>query len=140
MSVDSKGGQGGHWCWTRGGASQSSLAVANTNLPYSTVRSGCLADKWASKKVRKYSACAERLGATHLPFAVESMGGLSESALQLVREIHHSAGTSGTWRDPDTIGAHLLDSIAIAVQRGCGMAVRASMDGEMRRVFGAAAA
>ena len=68
------------------------------------------------------------------------MGGLSESALQLVREIHHSAGTSGIWRDPDTIGAHLLDSIAIAVQRGCGMAVRASVDGEMRRVFGAAAA
>ena len=47
--------------------------------------------------------------------------------------VHQSA-------DPDTSGAHLLDSIAIAVQRGCGMAVRASMDGEMRRVFGAAAA
>ena len=28
--------------------------------------------------------------AVHLPFAVETMGGLSKSALQLVREIHHS--------------------------------------------------
>jgi len=29
--------------------------------------------------------------AVHLPFAVETMGGLSDTALQLLREIHHSA-------------------------------------------------
>ena len=32
----------------------------------------------------------------HLPFAVETMGGLSESALPLLREIHHSASTHCT--------------------------------------------
>ena len=78
--------------------------------------------------------------ATHLPFAVETMGGLSESAQQLLRELHHSVSTCATWRDADAIGAHLLDSIGIAVQRGSGLAIRTSMDREMRRVFGAEAA
>ena len=80
------------------------------------------------------------MDATHLPFAVETMGGLSESALQLLREIHHSASTGSTWRDADTIGSHLLDSVAIAVQRCCGMSVRASVERESTRVFGAQAA
>ena len=68
------------------------------------------------------------------------MGGLSKGAQQLLRELHYTVSTGGTWRDADTIGAHLLDSIAIAVQRGCGLAIRTSMDNEMRRVFGAEAA
>ena len=80
------------------------------------------------------------MDATHLPFAVEIMGGLSKTALQLVREIHHSASTHRRWRDADTIGSHLLDSIAVAVQRCSGMAVRTSMEREATRVFGAVAA
>ena len=52
----------------------------------------------------------------------------------------HSVSTGATWRDADAIGAHLLDSIAIAVQRGSGLAIRTSMDLEMRQVFGAEAA
>ena len=64
----------------------------------------------------------------------------SSSALRLVREIHHSASTHRKWRDAEAIGAHLLDSVAIAVQRCNGMAVRASVEREATRVFGAQAA
>ena len=48
----------------------------------------------------------------------------------------HKAGK----RQADRIGSHLLDSIAIAVQRCSGMAVRESVQREATRVFGAAAA
>ena len=63
-------------------------------------------------KVTKYQATADAMRAVHLPFAVESMGGLSESAQQLIREIHHLAGDHCTWREADAIGTHLVDSIA----------------------------
>ena len=65
------------------------------------------------------------------------MDALSESALQLVLDIHHCHGASTykKWRDADTIGAHLLDSIAIAVQRCTGMKVRAVLEREATRVF-----
>jgi hypothetical protein len=65
------------------------------------------------------------------------MGGLSETAQQLIQEIHHSAGAHCTWRDADAIGTHLVDSIAIAVQRCTGMALQASMEREMQRAMGA---
>ena len=64
----------------------------------------------------------------------------TKSALQLVREIHHSASTHCTWRNADTIGSHLLDCVAIAVQRCTGMALRASVERETTRALGARAA
>ena len=54
--------------------------------------------------------------------------------------IHHSASTHCTWRDADAIGTHLVDPIAIAVQRCTGMALQSSMDFEMRAAMGARAA
>ena len=70
-----------------------------------------------------------------------SMGGLSESAHQLIcaSEIHHSTGDDYTWRDADAIGTHLVDSIAIAVQRCTGMALRVSLNRERRLAMGASA-
>ena len=90
----------------------------------------------AEKKERKYRRVETEMRAVHLPFAVETMGGLSKSALQLVREIHHSASTHCTWRNADTIGSHLLDCVAIAVQRCTGMALRASVERETARALG----
>ena len=63
-----------------------------------------LARKSAEEKVDKYALAAAANQATHLPFAVETVSGLSESALQLVREMHHSASTHCTWRDADAHG------------------------------------
>ena len=78
--------------------------------------------------------------AMHLPFAVESMGGLSEPVQQLIREIHHSAGDHNTWRDAATIGTHLVDAVAIAVQRCTGMALQKSQWRERQVAMGAQAA
>lgn len=114
--------------------------LADSNLAVSKLGPGRLAKKKAEEKVDKYAHAAAASQATHLPFAVETMGGLSESALQLVREIHHSASTHCTWRDADAIGTHLLDSVSIAVQRCTGMALRASREAEMARVLGTEAA
>jgi hypothetical protein len=86
--------------------------LADTNLKAAARRPGQLAKNVARDKEVKYQLVAEAMGATHLPFAVEAMGGLSESAQQLIREIHHSAGSHCTWRDADAIGTHLVDSIA----------------------------
>ena len=72
----------------------------------------------------------DAMDAVHLPFAVETTGGLSETAQRLIREIHHSASTHWSWRDANAIGTHLVDSIAIAVQRCTGMVLRASMKRE----------
>lgn len=114
--------------------------LADSNLAAAARRPGQLAKEAARKKEEKYQLVAEAMGATHLPFAVETMGGLSESAQQLIREIHHSASTHCSWRDADAIGTHLVDSIAIAVQRCTGMALQASMDREMELAMGARAA
>ena len=114
--------------------------LADGNLKHSKLGPGRLARAKAAGKERKYRRVAAELQAVHLPFAVETMGGLSESAQQLMREVHHSASTHCTWRDADAIGAHLLDSVAIAVQRCTGMALRASMERETVRVLGAVAA
>ena len=126
---------GGSWC---------DVTVADTladgNLPHSKLGPGRLADKKAEMKERKYRRVAAEMQAVHLPFAVETMGGLSESALRLLREIHHSASTHCTWRDADAIGSHLLDSVAVAVQRCTGMALRASVEREATRALGARAA
>ena len=99
----------------------------------------CLIPYWYAL-MDKYALAAAANQATHLPFAVETMGGLSESALQQLREIHLSASTHCTWRDADVIGSYLHDSVAIAVQRCTGMALRASREQEMVRVLGAEAA
>ena len=114
--------------------------LADGNLPHSKLGPGRLADKKAEMKERKYSRVAVEMQAVHLPFAVETMGGLSESALRLLREIHHSASTHCTWRDADAIGSHLLDSVAVTVQRCTGMALRASVEREATRALGTRAA
>ena len=114
--------------------------LAEGNLRHSKLGPGRLAQKKADKKEGKYRRIAEELQAVHLPFAVETMGGMGDSAQQLLREVHHCANTHCTWRDADAIGSHLLDCVAVAVQRCTGMALRASVERETRRALGARAA
>ena len=114
--------------------------LVDSNLAAASRRPGQLAREAANKKEDKYKHVAEQMGAVHLPFAVESMGGLSESAQQLIREVHHSVGSHCTWRDANAVGRHLVDAIAMAVQRCTGMALQASADREMRVAMGVGAA
>ena len=102
------------------------------------------------EKKDKYERCAVEMGATHhhcvdrfgthLPFVVETMGGLSASAVHLLQEIHHTASTANTWRDADRLGAHMLNTIAIAVQECTGRSIRASNLREQELAFGPQAA
>ena len=75
-----------------------------------------------------------------LSFVVESMGGLSESAQQLIREVQHSARDHCPWKSADVIGMRLVRSIAIAVQRFTGMALQVSLDKERSVAMGGSAA
>ena len=114
--------------------------LAETNLATAGRGAGWLADEAAERKVAKYQHTAEAMGAVHLPFAVETTGGLSKSAQQLIAAIQYSAGQHCTWREQTAIGAHLVNAIAIAVQRCTGLALRVSLEKERRVALGVAAA
>ena len=75
------------------------------------------------------------MDAEHWLFAVEATGGLSASALDLVREIHHSAKAHHTWRETAKIGSHLLNCVSIVTQRCTAMAVQASTVREAERAY-----
>ena len=112
--------------------------LATSHIKDAAEKPGRVAEKAAAGKVRKYQACADAMHAQHLPFAVEATDGLGESALQLITAIHNSAEQHCTWRDAKSIGTHLADSVAIAVQRCCGMALRASLARENEAAVGRA--
>ena len=114
--------------------------LAETNLATAGRGAGWLADEAAERKVAKYQHTAEAMGAVHLPFAVETTGGLSKSAQQLIAAIQYSAGQHCTWREQTAIGAHLVNAIAIAVQRCTGLALRVSLEKERRVALGVVAA
>ena len=76
--------------------------LADTTLTAASRRIGQLAREAARKKEDTYKHAAEAMGAVHLP-CVETMGGLSESAQQLNREIHHTCSSHCTWRDANAI-------------------------------------
>ena len=116
--------------------------MANCNLTTAASGPARLAEAAARGKVDKYELAADAMRAVHLPFAAETiiMGGLSESAQQLIREIHHSAGNHNTWRDAAIIGTHIVDAVAIAVQRCTGMALQRSQWREREVAMGAEAA
>ncbi len=109
--------------------------LAKSNLDKASRQLGA-ANWWAKQKRTKYAGVEEALRAQHCPFALETTGGFSASAKQLMLEIHNTAKAHTTWRDADTIGSHLLSSIAIAVQKCTGMALRASGQKEADLVFG----
>ena len=114
--------------------------LADSNLATAASGPAKLAEEAARGKVNKYELVAVAMRAVHLPFAVETMGGLSESAQQLILEIHYSADNHNTWRDAAIIGTHLVDAVAIAVQCCTGMALQRSQWREREVVTGAQAA
>ena len=113
--------------------------LADTNLATASTGSGKLADQAAVEKEQKYRATATAMQAKHLPFAVETLGGLSQTAQQLIRETHHSAKQHCTRRDVDAIATHLVDSIAIAIQSTLGRSRQVSLERKARIAMGAAA-
>ena len=63
--------------------------LAEINVKAFSRRPGQLARDAAKKVNKKYEWVADAMGAIQLPFSVETQGGLSKSAQQLIQEIHH---------------------------------------------------
>ena len=96
-------------------------------------------EQWATELVAAMPLSAFTIFSNDIiPFSIHKQlhGRGSDETLVLVREIHHSALSHRTWRDADAIGSHLLNSVAIAVQRCTGMALRESLEKEVERVYG----
>ena len=72
--------------------------LATSNLAVASRGPGKCAAEAAARKIAKYSATATAMRAVHLPFAIETMGGMSESAQQLIQAIHHIAAGAGNRR------------------------------------------
>ena len=70
--------------------------LADSNLASASKGPTKQANKAAGEKEEKYKNTAAALHAVHLPFAVETMGGLSDTAQRLLREIHHAASSGCT--------------------------------------------
>lgn len=70
------------------------------------------------QKIQKYSNLAQQQSADFIPFAIESYGGLSESASSLINEIAVFATEHLSAWSKEEIMTDLTSSIACAVQRG----------------------
>ena len=69
-------------------------------------------------KTTKYIQLAQQHGADFVPFAVESFGGLSDSATDLINEISVFASEHLSAWSKEEIIDDLTSAIACAVQRG----------------------
>jgi hypothetical protein len=74
-------------------------------------------------KRRKYAAIASRHDAQLIPFVVETCGGLAPDAITLLDLISNAASEHLSLWSPGDTAKHLLDSVAIAIQKGNAMAM-----------------
>jgi hypothetical protein len=84
------------------------VGVVHPTAPYSIRYSAReplgAADAYAKHKIRKYSAQAEREGATFVPFIVETFGGFCKQATELVKAIAKYAHlNSAVWSSAATL-------------------------------------
>jgi hypothetical protein len=77
-----------------------------------------------SGKNKKYASVASRLGAELLNVVVDTSGGMTAGAMELVGAIGEESErwSAGTWTSA-AITRHLLGAIAVGVQRGNAMAM-----------------
>ena len=84
-----------------------------------------VAEKAAKGKHRKYDHTARLHHMRLLPFSVESMGGLSAEAEMLVEQIGLACRDHMTLATHSSIARGVRAAVAVAVQRGNAMTVRA---------------
>jgi len=81
------------------------------------------AKKMASAKRTKYAAVASRHDAELIPFVVETCGGLSKDAIALLDVISGAASEHLSLWSQEDAAKEVLNSVAIAVQKGNAMTV-----------------
>ena len=110
--------------------------MAPSNLPVSVKGSLALANQMAEKKRGKYKVITDALRAEHLPFSVETTGALGETAQEVIMLIAWTAREYGSPWSPEEIKVHLMSSVAVAIQRGNGLALAAAWNKEVEAVLG----
>ena len=90
----------------------------------------------AEKKRGKYKVITDALRAEHLPFSVETTGALGETAQEVIMLIAWTAREYGSPWSPEEIKVHLMSSVAVATQRGNGLALAAAWNKEVEAVLG----
>ena len=110
--------------------------MAPSNLPVSVKGSLALANQMAEKKRGKYKVITDALRAEHLPFSVETTGALGETAQEVIKLIAWTAREYGSPWSPEEIKVHLMSSVAVAIQRGNGLALAAAWNKEVEAVLG----
>jgi hypothetical protein len=75
------------------------------------------------KKRRKYAAIAKRHDAELIPFAVETCGGLGPDAIALLDVISGAASEHLSLWSQEDAAKEVLNSAAIAVQKGNAMTI-----------------
>jgi hypothetical protein len=81
------------------------------------------AKKMAQEKRRKYAAVANRHDAELIPFVVETCGGLGPDAIALLDVISGAAAEHLSLWSQEDAAKELLNSVAIAVQKGNAMTI-----------------
>jgi len=81
------------------------------------------AKKMATAKRRKYAAIASRHDAELIPFVVETCGGLGKDAIALLDVISGAASEHLSLWSQEDAAKEVLNSVAIAVQKGNAMTV-----------------
>lgn len=82
------------------------------------------AESYVKQKVDKYRELAERNDAVIIPFIVETGGGYTDQAKYVVDDIVAHAHDHAAAFTAESIRDELMDTIAIAIQRGNAMAMR----------------
>jgi hypothetical protein len=87
------------------------------------INSTATAKKVATAKRSKYAAIASRHDAELLPFVVETCGGLGQDAIALLDVISGAASEHLSLWSQEDAAKEVLNSVAIAVQKGNAMTV-----------------
>jgi hypothetical protein len=114
--------------------------LAPSNLSLSSSGALALADQMSNRKIKKYHPISDKLNCSHLPFSVETTGALSQTAQEFIQTVVWSARDYMSPWSPEEIKSHLIAVVAIAIQRGNGLALAAARDRELEALWSAQAA
>jgi hypothetical protein len=106
--------------------------LAPSHLHRASNRAAATAELAASRKVKKYAQVSQTQHASFIPFAVESTGGMSVGARELLQQIA-LASNDHLRLDPEQarVGA-MQGAVAIAIQRGNALCMFAGMSRALR--------
>ena len=103
--------------------------TAPSHVGVASRRSLAVAEQAEKDKTRKFASASRVLKAHFVPFAVETFGGIGKAARSFVSEmVKSSRALQFQWVPPEALYG-LLNTVAVAIQRGNARTVAASLHG-----------